>query len=111
MLELLPERVERVLDLGTGDGDTLALVLAARPDAEGVGLDFQDEMLGRARVRFDGDARVDDRAPRSRRPAPRESRRRSTSSCRASRSITSCTDASGRSTARCSRTCARVDGS
>ena len=37
MLELLPERVERVLDLGTGDGNTLALVLAARPDAEGVG--------------------------------------------------------------------------
>ena len=35
--ELLPERVERVLDLGTGDGNTLALVLAARPDATGVG--------------------------------------------------------------------------
>ena len=34
MLELLPERVERVLDLGTGDGNTLALVLAARPGAE-----------------------------------------------------------------------------
>jgi SAM-dependent methyltransferase len=59
MLELLPERVERVLDLGTGDGATLALVLAARPDAAGVGLDFQDEMLRHARVRFDGDARVE----------------------------------------------------
>ena len=35
--ELLPERVSRVLDLGTGDGNTLALVLAARPDASGVG--------------------------------------------------------------------------
>ena len=58
MLELLPERVERVLDLGTGDGNTLELVLAARPDAEGVALDFQDAMLRRARVRFDGDARV-----------------------------------------------------
>jgi SAM-dependent methyltransferase len=58
MLELLPERVERVLDLGTGDGNTLALVLAARPEAGGVGLDFQEEMLRRARARFDGDARV-----------------------------------------------------
>jgi tRNA (cmo5U34)-methyltransferase len=58
MLELLPARVERVLDLGTGDGNTLALVLAARPDATGVGLDFQEEMLRRARERFDGDDRV-----------------------------------------------------
>jgi len=31
VLELLPERVERVLDLGTGDGITLGLVLAAHP--------------------------------------------------------------------------------
>ena len=45
LLELLPERVERVLDLGTGDGNTLALVLAARPDATGVGLE-----IGRAHV-------------------------------------------------------------
>ena len=58
MLELLPERVERVLDLGTGDGNTLALVLAARPDARGVGLDFQEEMLQRARARFHDDDRV-----------------------------------------------------
>jgi tRNA (cmo5U34)-methyltransferase len=58
MLELLPERVERVLDLGTGDGNSLALVLAAHPDAAGVGLDFQEEMLRRARERFEGDPRV-----------------------------------------------------
>jgi SAM-dependent methyltransferase len=58
LLELLPERVERVLDLGTGDGNTLALVLAARPEAQGVGLDFQEEMLRRARERFAGDDRV-----------------------------------------------------
>jgi tRNA (cmo5U34)-methyltransferase len=54
MLEVVPERVERVLDLGTGDGNVLALVLGARPGARGVGLDFQDEMLDRARERFTG---------------------------------------------------------
>jgi len=59
LCELLPERVERVLDLGTGDGVTLGLVLAARPDATGVGADFGDEMLRRARDRFAGDARVE----------------------------------------------------
>jgi tRNA (cmo5U34)-methyltransferase len=52
MLEVVPERVERVLDLGTGDGNVLALVLAACPRARGVGLDFQPEMLDRARERF-----------------------------------------------------------
>ena len=52
MLEVIPQRVERVLDLGTGDGNVLALVLAARPGATGVGLDFQPEMLDRARARF-----------------------------------------------------------
>jgi SAM-dependent methyltransferase len=59
LCELLPARVDRVLDLGTGDGDTLALVLAARPDARGLGLDFGDEMLRRARARFADVARVE----------------------------------------------------
>jgi tRNA (cmo5U34)-methyltransferase len=54
MFEVMPEQVERVLDLGTGDGNVLALVLAARPHAAGVGLDFQEEMLTRARERFAG---------------------------------------------------------
>ncbi len=59
LCELLPERVERVLDLGTGDGITLGLVLAARPGATGLGLDFGDEMLRQARERFVNDARVE----------------------------------------------------
>jgi tRNA (cmo5U34)-methyltransferase len=59
LCELLPARVERVLDLGTGDGVTLGLVLAARPDATGIGLDFGDEMLRRARDRFAGDTRIE----------------------------------------------------
>jgi tRNA (cmo5U34)-methyltransferase len=57
--ELLPVRVERVLDLGTGAGDLLALVLAARPGARGVGLDFGDEMLRQARARFAADDDVE----------------------------------------------------
>jgi SAM-dependent methyltransferase len=59
LCELLPTRVDRFLDLGTGDGDTLALVLAARPNARGIGLDFGDEMLRRARARFADDERVE----------------------------------------------------
>lgn len=58
LLELLPDRVDRVLDLGCGDGRTLALVLAARPEARGVGLDFSPPMLEAARERFDDEQRV-----------------------------------------------------
>jgi len=58
LCELLPPAVTRVLDIGTGDGSTLALVLSARPVAEGVGVDFGEEMVRRARERFAGDARV-----------------------------------------------------
>lgn len=59
LLELLPVAPRRVLDLGTGDGYTLGLVRAARPEAEGVGLDFSAEMLGRARARFAGEPDVE----------------------------------------------------
>ena len=94
-------RVDRVLDLGTGDGSTLALVLAAHPDANGVGVDFQDEMLRRARERFASDARVEiARTISTNRCRPTSGR--STSSCRASRSITSSRPRSARSTARSS---------
>lgn len=58
LCELLPPKVERVLDLGTGDGITLALVLSARPGATGIGLDFGEEMLRRGRERFADDDRV-----------------------------------------------------
>ncbi len=58
LCELLPEKVERVLDLGTGDGIALALVVSVRPGATGIGLDFGREMLRRAREEFAGDDRV-----------------------------------------------------
>ncbi|MGZ4675619.1 MAG: class I SAM-dependent methyltransferase [Acidimicrobiia bacterium] len=58
LAEFLPAGVERVLDLGTGDGVTLALVRELRPGVEGLATDFNDEMLERARVRFGGDAAV-----------------------------------------------------
>lgn len=59
LLELLPVAPRRVLDLGTGDGYTLGLVRAARPGAEGVGVDFSAEMLDRARARFAGERGVE----------------------------------------------------
>ena len=57
VLALLPASVERILDLGTGDGILLELALADRPDATGVGVDFGEEMLRRARERFAADER------------------------------------------------------
>ncbi len=59
LLEVLPTAPARVLDLGTGDGNTLAMVLDARRGATGVGVDFSAEMLGLARVRFADEPRVE----------------------------------------------------
>ena len=52
LVEFLPERVDRVLDLGCGDGEVVGRVLAARPDAQAVAADFSEEMLRRVRERF-----------------------------------------------------------
>lgn len=59
LLELAPENVGRILDLGTGDGHTLALLLEERPAARGIGLDFSEPMLDAARRRFAGEGRVE----------------------------------------------------
>jgi SAM-dependent methyltransferase len=59
LVEVLPDRVERVADLGCGDGRLAALVLEARPSVtEVVALDTSPPMLERARARFDGDHRA-----------------------------------------------------
>lgn len=72
LLEQLPERVDRVLDLGTGDGRLLALVRTARPGAAGLALDLNTHMLAEARERFAGDADVEVRAHDLEDPLPDE---------------------------------------
>jgi tRNA (cmo5U34)-methyltransferase len=62
LLEALPPKVERFLDLGTGDGRMIALVRGRHPDAGAVGLDASEPMLARAADRFAGEARVELRA-------------------------------------------------
>lgn len=59
LLEEIPADVERVLDIGSGDGRLLDLVLRARPKAAGVALDFSPLMLERLRSRFGSSPRVD----------------------------------------------------
>jgi tRNA (cmo5U34)-methyltransferase len=59
LVEALPPAVERVLDLGCGDGRLLGVVLEARPDvSQAVGLDYSPPMLDAARARFARDQRV-----------------------------------------------------
>lgn len=57
LLEFVPAGARRVLDLGTGDGRLLALVL--RDEMLGVGLDVSDPMLRAAAERFGSDPRVE----------------------------------------------------
>jgi len=58
LLEFIPQKVERILDLGTGDGRLLALLRIDRRDAEGIALDFSPTMLAAARERFRNDRKV-----------------------------------------------------
>jgi tRNA (cmo5U34)-methyltransferase len=59
LLAALPARVERFIDLGTGDGRLLAEVRERHPSATAVGLDASEPMLACAAQRFDGDPRVE----------------------------------------------------
>jgi SAM-dependent methyltransferase len=54
LLEQIPVGVERVLDVGTGDGRLLGLLRRDRPQMRGVGLDASEPMLAAARRRFAG---------------------------------------------------------
>jgi len=59
LLEHVPRDVRRVLDIGTGDGRLLSLLLSDRPAMRGVGLDFSEPMLAAAAARFSGSERVE----------------------------------------------------
>jgi tRNA (cmo5U34)-methyltransferase len=59
LLEHVPADAGRLLDLGTGDGRLLAMLLADRPETAGVGLDFSELMLAAARERFAAEERVE----------------------------------------------------
>jgi tRNA (cmo5U34)-methyltransferase len=59
LLDQIPPGIQRVLDLGTGDGRLISLILASNPSIkEGVALDFSDPMLIRAKSRFQNDKRI-----------------------------------------------------
>jgi len=57
-LEQIPSGVNRVLDLGTGDGRLLSLVKLKNPNAECIGVDFSEPMLKLAKKRFENDNHV-----------------------------------------------------
>jgi len=56
LVELLPSRLRRVLDVGCGDGRLIGLVRDAREGVDAVGIDFSEPMLAAARERFAGQA-------------------------------------------------------
>src|SRR6185503_5527978 len=59
LLSFIPKSAKRILDLGSGDGRLLALVLLDRPQARGVALDFSPAMLDAARERFRSNDKVE----------------------------------------------------
>ncbi len=58
LLELVPRDVQRMLDLGTGDGRLLALLKIDRAQAQALALDFSPTMLQAARQRFANDPTI-----------------------------------------------------
>ena len=58
LLDQIPPNVKHVLDLGTGDGRLLSLVMIKRPQVNAVALDFSEPMLKQAQKRFAGETRV-----------------------------------------------------
>lgn len=58
LLDFIPQKAKRILDLGTGDGRLLALLLINHPDAEGIAVDFSPTMIQAARERFNKNPKV-----------------------------------------------------
>jgi SAM-dependent methyltransferase len=59
LLEEVPKDAARLLDLGSGDGRLLALLLLACPAARGIAIDFSLPMLEQLRQRFHSEPRVE----------------------------------------------------
>ena len=59
LLDEIPRSARRVLDLGSGDGRLLDLVLRARPSAHGVAVDFSPAMLNQLNARFGATSNAD----------------------------------------------------
>jgi tRNA (cmo5U34)-methyltransferase len=59
LLDLVPQTVDRILDLGTGDGRLLALLKIDRPHIKAVALDFSPVMLKKAKDRFKDDDSIE----------------------------------------------------
>jgi tRNA (cmo5U34)-methyltransferase len=59
LLEQVPKTVERILDLGTGDGRLLGLLKIDRPQVQSVAIDFSPTMLEAVRQRFAEDETVE----------------------------------------------------
>ncbi len=55
LLDYIPTTVQRILDLGTGDGRLMALLKIDRPSVGGIALDFSPIMLEKAQARFQDD--------------------------------------------------------
>jgi len=58
LLEHLPAKASRVLDLGTGAGRLIAMAQQRWPNVKAVGVDFSPTMLELSRARFAGDSSV-----------------------------------------------------
>lgn len=62
LLDALPARVHRFLDLGCGDGRLLRLVRSRHPEAYGLGVDSSEPMLSRAEAWSADQRRIELRA-------------------------------------------------
>ncbi|WP_404788925.1 methyltransferase domain-containing protein [Altericista sp. CCNU0014] len=58
LLEHVPKTVQRILDLGTGNGRLLSLLKIDRPQAKSIALDFSPTMLEAAQTQFADDETV-----------------------------------------------------
>jgi tRNA (cmo5U34)-methyltransferase len=59
LLEEIPSQAKRILDIGSGDGRLLNLLLLKCPNAYGVALDFSPAMLDKLKERYAKENRVE----------------------------------------------------